>query len=134
MLAVLAEFRSPPSRRLVQSVPLDRLLEMDETAAKSPRPPLYKLASFWRADLGENFGAAPQFIARVRELPEVADAYLDGGVAPAALNPDPAGNPLFGANGQGHLRPAPQGIDAPFAWLHPGGDGAGVDLVDLEAG
>jgi subtilisin family serine protease len=35
---------------------------------------------------------------------------------------------------QGHLDPAPNGIDAEFAWNFPGGTGAGVGLVDVEQG
>ncbi|KFF97194.1 hypothetical protein IQ62_32195 [Streptomyces scabiei] len=30
---------------------------------------------------------------------------------------------------QGCLRPAPEGIDAHWAWLHPGGSGRGVTVV-----
>jgi hypothetical protein len=54
-------------------------------------------------------------------------------VAPAALVPNPVGNPLFGVAGQGHLRGAGLGINAPAAWEYAGGDGAGVGLMDLEA-
>ncbi len=35
---------------------------------------------------------------------------------------------------QGYLDAAPAGIDAKFAWLHQGGDGAGQQIVDLEQG
>jgi len=35
---------------------------------------------------------------------------------------------------QSHLRPAPEGIDAPAAWARPGGDGTGVRFVDVERG
>ncbi|MDX3616502.1 S8 family serine peptidase [Streptomyces europaeiscabiei] len=33
---------------------------------------------------------------------------------------------------QGCLRPAPEGIDAHWAWQHPGGSGRGVTVVDVE--
>jgi hypothetical protein len=36
--------------------------------------------------------------------------------------------------GQGYQNPAPDGIDAEYAWTFPGGDGAGVGFVDLEQG
>jgi len=35
---------------------------------------------------------------------------------------------------QGYLQPAPRGIDAVYAWRMPGGDGAGIGLVDIERG
>jgi serine protease len=35
---------------------------------------------------------------------------------------------------QGHIDPAPDGVDAEYAWTIPGGDGAGVGFVDLEQG
>src|SRR5205823_4989520 len=33
---------------------------------------------------------------------------------------------------QGYLRPAPDGIDAPFAWAKPGGRGDAVWFADIE--
>lgn len=38
------------------------------------------------------------------------------------------------ASGQWHLDPAPDGIDARYAWQYEGGDGAGVSFVDVERG
>ena len=35
---------------------------------------------------------------------------------------------------QGYFRPAPTGIDVDLASRLPGGDGAGVRVVDVEAG
>lgn len=35
---------------------------------------------------------------------------------------------------EGHLEAAPEGIDASYAWHFPGGDGAGLRLVDVEKG
>ncbi|HEX2026338.1 MAG TPA: S8 family peptidase [Actinomycetota bacterium] len=35
---------------------------------------------------------------------------------------------------QGYLNPAPEGIDARYAWTVPGGRGAGVRIIDLEWG
>ena len=35
---------------------------------------------------------------------------------------------------QGYLEPAPNGIDAKYAWTCTGGDGAGTNVVDLEYG
>jgi hypothetical protein len=35
---------------------------------------------------------------------------------------------------QGYLEPAPEGIDARHAWTVPGGTGAGVQIIDVDAG
>jgi hypothetical protein len=35
---------------------------------------------------------------------------------------------------QGYLDPAPNGIDAEFAWRHPGGSGKDIKLIDIEQG
>ena len=35
---------------------------------------------------------------------------------------------------QGYLGPAPDGVDAAYAWQFPGGDGNGVRVVDVEGG
>jgi len=35
---------------------------------------------------------------------------------------------------QGYLDPAPDGIDARFAWTRPGGRGQGITIVDVESG
>jgi serine protease len=126
---VLYQFGSPPSRRLIQSVPLDRLLEVEERAKSGPLPPLFSLASFWRVDFREGKGEIREFVARLRELPEVVDAHVDTGFGPAAVV-NPADDPDYGL--QGHLEPSPVGVDAPFAWLQTGGDGAGVGVMDLE--
>jgi hypothetical protein len=43
-------------------------------------------------------------------------------------------NPLTTAGLPGHMKPAPYGIDAECAWNTPGGDGAGIGVIDLEGG
>jgi hypothetical protein len=58
-------------------------------------------------------------------------AYLEPPpVEPPAVNP--ADDPR--SPNQGYLDPAPDGIDAEYAWSFAGGDGAGQSLVDLEWG
>lgn len=51
--------------------------------------------------------------------------------APAAKAGVPGMTPDFSAR-QGYLDAAPGGIDARFAWLRPGGKGAGVSIIDIE--
>lgn len=52
------------------------------------------------------------------------------------LGPDPLVNAANDPRwpNQGYLDPAPDGIDAEFAWTVPGGDGAGQRIVDMERG
>src|SRR5687768_15983472 len=52
--------------------------------------------------------------------------------APAVDPVAPADDPR--SPNQGYLDPAPDGIDAEFAWGRPGGDGMGQRVVDLEQG
>jgi Subtilase family len=41
----------------------------------------------------------------------------------------------FSCSGQEYLNPAPEGIDAKYAWAFPGGDGSGgVKFIDIEKG
>jgi hypothetical protein len=60
----------------------------------------------------------------------VQEAYID------QAGPDPvvnaADDPRF--VNQGYLDPAPDGIDAEYAWTFAGGDGAGQRFIDLERG
>ncbi|SDZ37430.1 S8 family peptidase [Thermoactinomyces sp. DSM 45892] len=61
----------------------------------------------------------------------VETAYVEGiPVIPPAVNPN--NDPL--SPNQGYLNPAPNGINAKFAWNHPGGDGTNVTVADLEQG
>ncbi|MEO1139015.1 MAG: S8 family peptidase [Pseudomonadota bacterium] len=59
---------------------------------------------------------------------------VDAFVAPEPQTPPvtPADDPRWG--NQGYLDPAPEGIDAEFAWTIAGGDGAGQNFVDIEWG
>lgn len=63
--------------------------------------------------------------------PAVQTAYVEGGpTPPPAVNA--ADDPR--AINQGYLQPAPDGIDARYAWTVAGGDGTGIQLVDMEQG
>jgi subtilisin family serine protease len=88
------------------------------------------------ADLGCYFvvhagGRAPDPVVAdlLREQSLVEFAYPK---LPVALPSAPAADDLRG--GQGYLDHAPGGIGARAAWERPGGRGAGVRLIDVEAG
>lgn len=58
------------------------------------------------------------------------------GVQALYPGPPPAVNPADDprSTNQGYLNAAPAGIDARYAWGFTGGDGAGVNVVDMEQG
>jgi serine protease len=126
----LAELGVKSARRLVSVVELDQLLELERLAEGSPLPPQHSLASYWRIDMTSHSEDLRQIVGALVKVPEVDDAYLDIQVVPAAVNS--AGGPF--STSQGYLRPAPEGIDADWAWTHVGGNGAGVGFADVEEG
>ncbi|KUL40967.1 S8 family peptidase [Streptomyces regalis] len=97
------------------------------------------LALFYRARGGES--RAEELRARIAALPGIDTAYVKPGAVPASIGqvgedgrrlkegapvtPDYSGR-------QGYLRPAPEGIDAHWAWQRPGGTGQGVTVIDVE--
>jgi hypothetical protein len=124
----LEEAGNPPSRRAIQSIGLDRLLELEAKAAQTDFPPLFSLATFWRVDLSKEPRLALTLIRQLQNMSGVIAAYMDSEASGPAVNP--TDDPLFPL--QGHLTAAPVGIDAVFAWRQAGGDGTGIGLVDLE--
>jgi serine protease len=77
-------------------------------------------------------GIEPDALATtLASWPSVQEAYVEGGpTVPPQVNPidDPR------QVNQGYEDAAPGGINAEFAWAVPGGDGTGIQLVDLEQG
>ena len=92
--------------------------------------------SFRAANLGAYFavnlplGTDPEELVRaLLQWDSIAIAYVE----PPPVEPplvSPLDDPRF-AN-QGYLDPAPDGIDAEYAWTFAGGDGARQSLVDME--
>lgn len=108
---------------------IDRAIELDRKYS----PP--NMLTYFLVDCPP--GVAPEKLARsIREWPTVQSAYFDPPGSEPQVNPN--NDPRFG--NQGYLDPAPDGIDAEFAWPRStgagftGGDGAGISLIDLERG
>lgn len=91
--------------------------------------------------------AAPEdadaVVHEVASIPHVETAYakpqaqnpLAPGAGPAASEAAASARTIPDFSGrQGYLDPAPGGVDARFAWQFKGGDGAGVNIVDVEGG
>ena len=116
-----------PSRRLITSVSVEQLLELEERAQESGFALRISLASYWRLDARtvpetERQNILNQFL----ELQNEVDfAYLEKSAsAPARA----VANPLEPE--QRYLNAEPIGIDARWAWTKPGGGGTGMRFVD----
>ncbi|MBD0837993.1 S8 family peptidase [Streptomyces sp. TRM68416] len=97
------------------------------------------LALFYRVRGGES--RAAELRSRIAALPGIDTAYVKPGAVPATLGqPSPEekrlkeGAPVTPdfSSRQGYLGPAPEGIDAHWAWQRPGGTGRGVTVIDVE--
>lgn len=73
---------------------------------------------------------AATVLKALQEWPTVNNAWIapDPQAPPVVPNDDPRWL------NQGYLDPAPQGIDAEFAWTVAGGDGSGQGFIDIEWG
>ncbi|MGW2816199.1 S8 family peptidase [Streptomyces sp. NPDC001415] len=127
-----------------EQIALEPLFGREERLAQVPRgasrEALPDLSLYYRVrGAGER---ATELSARLAALPEVETAYVKPGAVPASLTgrdeetikrlkegapatPDYTGR-------QGYLNPAPEGVDAYWAWLRPGGSGEGVTVIDVE--
>ncbi|WP_055565110.1 MULTISPECIES: S8 family peptidase [Streptomyces] len=104
------------------------------------------LALFYRVRGGDD--RPDELRARMAALPGIDTAYVKPGAVPASIDPSPTqphdldeatrrrkegmpSTPDFTSR-QGYLKPAPEGIDARWAWQRIGGSGEGVTVVDIE--
>ena len=113
------------------SISPERLKGLIQTAQR--RSPNYRPVNFFAFfALAERPGMdLTATLRQIRSWPMVDNAYIDRGpTTPPAVNA--ANDPLWPL--QSYLDPAPFGINAEYAWLWPGGDGAGQSFVDLEYG
>lgn len=83
-------------------------------------------------------GDVSDLLDALNALGSVEIAYAQPPASPASLgNPKPmtaaSVTPNFQSL-QGYLNPAPQGVDALYAWTQAGGAGLGVKIVDVEGG
>jgi len=108
---------------------VDRATELDQTY----RPP--NLLTYFVIDCPPSID--PESLAKaLASWQTVQTAYFDPPGDEPQVNP--ANDPRW--PNQGYLDPAPNGIDAEFAWPRlggigfPGGDGAGQRVIDLERG
>jgi serine protease len=118
-------------RRLFDEIPSAAIAAMVEEATArddSYRPP--NMLTYFVVTCPPQVDA-DEVAARLRGQRTVQEAYVEGGPTPP-----PTVNAVDDPRSvnQRYLDPAPDGIDAEYAWTMPGGDGAGIGFVDLEQG
>ena len=130
-IATLLNKYNLPSQRLVTSLSVEQLLELEGRTPHSEFEPLPSMTSYWRLDARQLRKPLEEVLLEFRALPrnEVDFAYLEKSATEPAINP---GDDSFAAE-QNYLDPEPIGIDARSAW-DKGGDGAGMHFIDLERG
>ena len=117
--------------------PLFRNQEPDEirrlVAQARKRDPSYEppdFLTYFAVDVPANV-EANDVVDAVSKWRSVESAYVE---PPPVKPPDVDAGDDPRVDNQGYLDPAPDGIDAEYAWDFPGGAGAGQAVVDLEQG
>ena len=105
---------------------VNRLREMQTQASRRLKRPLPSLNLFVRVRLTEEVDVEA-LVKQFADDPEIEYACLAGIPAPPPQTPDYTGQ-------QDYQESAPDGVDAPYAWFFPGGDGNGVQVCDCEYG
>ncbi|WP_433918302.1 S8 family serine peptidase [Streptomyces canus] len=121
-----------------EQLALEPLFGSEERLQQSAAPgaeDVPELARFYRVRGGED--RAAELRARIAALPGIDTAYVKPPAVPATVDDDrrqKEGAPVTPdfTSRQGYLRPAPEGIDAHWAWQRPGGTGHGVTVIDVE--
>lgn len=128
---LLREFPDITLKRLYTDISPDKLQALMEKASIADptyHPP--NLLTYFVIDCPEKVD--PEALSKAfRALKIVESAYVEGGPTPPPVV-NAADDPR--SPDQGYLDPAPDGIDAEFAWTVDGGDGEGIEVVDMEQG
>jgi hypothetical protein len=118
-------FKGAEVRRSFDMKP-ERLREMQARAKRHLKRPIPSLDLFVRVRVPEE-ADTEDMIKTLAKDPSVEYACTAGIQAPPPQTPD------FTAQ-QDYQDMAPDGVDAPFAWFMPGGDGNGLQICDCEYG
>jgi hypothetical protein len=127
---LLAAFPGLTFQRMYTAVEADELVKLAERAQNLDRT--YRPPNFLTYFIVEcpPAGKPEALIAALSGWQTVENVYFDPpGDEPFVAAGD---DPMWG--NQGYLDPAPDGIDAEYAWTFLGGDGAGQNVIDLERG
>ncbi len=124
------QFPGISMRRMFTSVKPDRIRQLVDEAVQRDdtyRPPNF--LTYFVVDCPAGV-SVEELVKELSSWRSVQTAYFDPPGDDPVVN---AANDPRSPN-QGYLDPAPDGIDAEFAWGFAGGDGAGQDVIDLERG
>jgi hypothetical protein len=130
---VLTQF---PEAKLVRLFTTEeRILdENKESGERVSGQQLADLNNYYLLEFPEPSDRAVDLVNRLLALPVVENAYLQAVGEPAVCGDVAPTTPDWEAN-QNYLNPAPDGVDAEYAWTyHAGGNGAGTSfwVMDLE--
>ena len=128
-LTTLLKRYNCPSQRLITSVSVEQLLNLEDRVRHREFAPLHSLTWYWRLDARAVTKPLEDVMAEFRDLPEVDFAYREQSMSDPVVNPADKFAAL-----QNYLDAAPTGIDARWAWTQKGGDGTGMRFMDLERG
>lgn len=119
------------TERVISRERLDDLRRVEERARRrDPDRPRRSLASFWRVDVRE-IGDPADLARELAAIFGVDTAYAEAQVSDTCASSTSAAVAVLS---QRYLDPAPDGIDARWAWTRVGGRGEGCALVDVEQG
>lgn len=111
-------------------------LRFESTAPPMQGVRIPDLSGYYKIDAPEE--QLETIANKLRATDEVRAAYIKPATEPAYLNAmlpsttsAPRKTPDFRAR-QNYLDPSPTGIDAQYAWNHPGGKGKDVRIIDIE--
>ena len=107
-------------------MPQARLQEMQARARRHLKRPIPSMDLFVRVRVPEDVDV-DALVKTFAKDPDVEYACMAGIQAPPPQTPD------FTTQ-QDYQDMAPDGVDASFAWLMPGGDGTGIQICDCEYG
>lgn len=133
------EGKKLPIQTLIKQ-PKELLLSLKENGERRSGITLGNLSLFYQIDLGGLDGAERILVHnKLLQIPELETVYFPLKYSSTVSIPS---KPGFNAQvttpdlsgSQFYLNPAPDGVDAKYAWTKPGGDGLGINFCDVELG
>ena len=135
LLSLYDIFRESPDmtmNKLFNSLSREKIEKLMQSAIQndSTYSPV-NLLSYYRISLPDNIDKKI-VLDKLKSIDIIERAYIQSEPQPPPSLVDDQDDPY--ASLQGYLDPAPDGIDARYAWTVSGGDGQGINFIDLEQG
>ena len=77
LMSILERYKLVKTRRVVRSLPAEKILTLEEDARKSEMPPLHSLTRYWRIDIRSRSEHAEEILKALNSLGEVDLAYRE---------------------------------------------------------